>query len=308
MSRLPTLRPAARRSDRIPVFALYGEPGAPGAEMLHIEAIQSRSALYAWEIEAHAHHGLHQIVWLRSGPAEVWLDEVRHQGQGPLAVVVPPGAVHAFRFAPTSDGPVLTLSPRLLVEGDVPAVADALRALFARPRLLALQSDGDDAQRIDGLMRELAAECRAPGPTGTPVPLWLARALVWRIAQIDAGTGDPDSRGRRGRQSLFTRFVALVEAHFVEHWPLSRYASRLGLTPERLNRIARAETGRNALALVHDRLAREACRQVIYIPAPISRIAFTLGFEDPAYFCRFFRRHTGCSPRAYRAAHGAAGT
>jgi len=270
--------------------------------MLHIEPIQSRSARYAWEIEVHAHHGLHQIVWLRSGPAEVWLDEAQHQGSGPLAVIIPPGAVHAFRFAPTSDGEVLTLSPRRLVEGDVPAVGDALRALFARPQLLALQAGSDEADRIDGVMRELAAECRSPGPAGTPVPLWLARALVWRLAQI--GAGEPRGRSARAQQGLFTRFMALVEAHFVEHWPLSRYASRLGLAPERLNRVVRTETGRNALALVHDRLAREACRQVVYVPAPISHIALGLGFEDPAYFCRFFRRHTGYSPRAYRAAHG----
>lgn len=289
----------------IPTFALYGEPGALGAEMLHIEPIQSRSKLYRWEIEAHAHRGLHQIVWLHAGPAEVWLDEARQRCAGPLAIVIPPGAVHAFRFAPESDGHVLTLSPRLLVEGDAtPAVGDALRALFARPQLL--QPSADEAERIEALFRELAAECRAPGPEGTPVPLWLARALVWRLARI--GSRQDASRGpgaRTAEAALFTRFVVLIEAHFLEHWPLSRYASRLGLTPERLNRLARAEAGRSALALVHDRLAREACRRVVYVAAPISRIADELGFDDPAYFCRFFKRHAGASPRAYRAAQAA---
>lgn len=302
ISASPAASTAARR---IPVFALYGEPGAPGAEMLHIEAIQSRSALYQWEIEAHAHHGLHQVVWLRAGPAEVWLDEVRQRCQGPLAIVIPPGAVHAFRFAPASDGHVLTLSPRLLVEGDAPAVGDALRALFARPQLLPFEPGDEAAAGIDALLRELAAECRDPGPAGTPVPLWLARALVWRLARIGAAHGVTRDRGARAHQALFTRFVMLVEAHFLEHWPLSRYASRLGLGAERLNRLVRAETGRNALALVHERLAREACRRIVYIAAPISRLAFELGFEDPAYFCRFFKRHTGLSPRAYRAAQEA---
>lgn len=290
---------------RIPVFALYGEPGAPGAEMLHIEAIQSRSALYQWEIEAHAHHGLHQIVWLRAGPTEVWLDEVRQRAEGPLAVVIPPGAVHAFRFAPSSDGHVLTLSPRLLVEGDAPAVGDALRALFARPQLLAFGAGDEAAAGIDALVRELAAECRDPGPAGTPVPLWLARALVWRLARIGAGRGAAREPAARAHQALFTRFVVLVEAHFLAHWPLSRYASHLGLSAERLNRLVRAETGRSALALVHERLAREACRRIVYIAAPISRLADELGFADPAYFCRFFKRRTGQSPRAYRAAQGA---
>lgn len=290
----------------IPTFALYGEPGAPGAELLHIEAIQSRSAQYQWEIEAHVHRGLHQIVWLHAGPAEVWLDEQRQRCNGPLAIVIPTGAVHAFRFAPQSDGQVLTLSPGLLVEGDSPAVGDALRALFSRSQMLRLSAGEEAAQRIEGLFHELAAECRAPGPAGTPVPLWLARALVWRLAQISRQQQQQQhDRGLAGRahQPLFTRFVVLVEAHFLEHWPLSRYASRLGLTAERLNRLVRAETDRNALAWVHARLAREACRRVVYVAAPISSLAAELGFDDPAYFCRFFKRHTGHSPRAYRLAH-----
>ena len=42
----------------------------------------------------------------------------RQRAEGPLAIVIPPGAVHAFRFAPGTDGHVLTLHPRALVEGD----------------------------------------------------------------------------------------------------------------------------------------------------------------------------------------------
>ena len=99
--------------------------------------------------------------------------------------------------------------------------------------------------------------------------------------------------------------VVLLEAHYLDHWPVSRYAERLGLSTERLNRLVRAETGRNAQALLHARLAREASRRLVHIAAPVSRLAFELGFEDPAYFCRFFKRHHGLSPSAYRTRAGA---
>jgi len=81
---------------------------------------------------------------------------------------------------------------------------------------------------------------------------------------------------------------------------VARYADRLGLTPERLNRMTRAETGQSALDLVHERLAREACRRLTYVAAPIARLAAELGFDDPAYFCRFFKRRIGKSPRDFR--------
>ncbi|MBI5255480.1 MAG: helix-turn-helix domain-containing protein [Burkholderiales bacterium] len=284
----------------VPTFALYGEAGAPGAELLHVETLQSRSRLHRWEIEAHVHQGLHQIIWLRSGPAQVWLDAERQACEGPAMVVIPPGVVHAFRFAPASEGHVLTLSPRSLVEGEgetAPA-GEALHALFAAPRVLAL-AEGD-ALRIGTLFDTLANEFAAPGPAGSPVPLWLARAVVWRLAQVAQQHDRVVSAAARGHQTLFTRFVVLVEAHHAAHWPIARYASRLGLTPERLNRLVRAQAGRSALELVHERLAREACRRLVYVAAPISQLAFELGFEDPAYFCRFFKRRMGMSPRAFR--------
>jgi AraC family transcriptional activator of pobA len=53
---------------------------------------------------------------------------------------------------------------------------------------------------------------------------------------------------------------------------------------------------------VHERLTREACRRLLYVAAPANSLALELGFEDPAYFSRFFRRQTGLSPQKWRAA------
>jgi len=294
----PTLN-GRRARPAIPAFTLYGEAGAaPAEDMLHLESLQSRSRLHRWEIEPHVHQRLHQLIWLRAGPAEVSLDGALSRGEGPMLIAVPAGAVHGFRFDAASDGHVLTLSPRAVLEGDRAEAGDALHALFARPRLVPVPAA--EVSRLGGLFDTLAAEFNAPGSAGSPVPVWLVRALVWRLAELSARDDQAGGAAARGQQVLFTRFLALLEAHYAEHWPVARYADRLGLSPERLNRLARAEAGRSALAVVHDRLAREACRRLTYLAAPISQIAFDLGFEDPAYFCRFVRRHTGLSPRAYR--------
>ena len=176
-------------------------------------------------------------------------------------------------------------------------------------RTLAPAPDGVEVQRLQALFDALLAEHQV-SDSGSPVPLWLARAVVWRLAQLalredrdqaKGGKGAPGARrAAADRQSLYTRWVVLMESHYLEHWPVSRYAERLGLSTERLNRMVRAETGLNAQALLHARLAREACRRLVHVAAPVSRLAFELGFEDPAYFCRFFKRHTGFSPRAFR--------
>lgn len=297
---------------RLPAFALYGEHGGPAPELLHIESIHSRSSLHDWEIGAHVHAGLHQVLWLQAGRAEAVLDESRNSCVGPAALVVPPGVAHAFRFSPNADGFVLTLNAARLAEGDAAAAGRALAGLFAAPRRLALDDAAPEALRLQRLFEALAAEQQgdgAPGVDGAnPVPVWLARSIIWRLAQIAQRDG-PGERAageavsRTERSALYTRWVVLVEANYRAHWPVSRYAGQLGLSTERLNRLVRAETGLNAQRVLHERLLREACRWLVHVAAPVSALAFELGFEDPAYFSRFFRRHTGLSPRAYRQRH-----
>jgi len=289
----------------IPSFALYGEAALPGHELLHIEQVQSRSRLYHWEIQPHTHPGLHQVVWLWRGQAEVLLDERRAEVQAPAAIVLPPAVVHGFRFAPETDGCVLTLSARWLLEGETGALGAAFQELFAAPRLLHFLPDDEAAQRLDALFRELTHEFQRPVGVGTsPVLAWLARALVWRLAQASALQRQAAAVSERARryQALYTRFLWLVEQHFLEHWPLQRYGERLGLSLQRLNRLTHSVSGRSAMELVHERLTREACRRLIYIAAPAASLALELGFDDPSYFSRFFRRRTGLSPQQYRLA------
>lgn len=295
-------RPVSRRAfGTLPAFTLYGEEGARGVSLLHIESIDSRSRLHNWEIDAHVHRGLHQVLWLRAGKVDALLDESRSVNVGPVIHVIPPGVAHSFRFSPGSDGFVLTVNANLLAEGDAVGVGDALQGLFAAARTMPLDAASTDVARLQPLFEALHAENQAADSAGGPVPTWLARAVVWRLAQlVQRAQSTGVSRSGVGRQLLYSRWVVLLESHYLDHWPVSRYADRLGLSTERLNRMVRAETGDNAQTLLHARLTREACRRLVHVAAPVSKLAFELGFEDPAYFCRFFKRHTGLSPRAYR--------
>jgi AraC family transcriptional activator of pobA len=311
-SRAPLRWRSAARCTGVPTFRLYGENAAaapPGAaEMLHVEALATRSRLHRWEIGPHVHPGLQQVIWLARGSADAALDERRATARAPAAIVVPPGTVHAFRFAPGSDGCVMTISARTLIEGEPPALGEALRQLFERPALLTFEPAAADAARLQPLFDAVLAESGAADAAAGPVPRWLARAALWRLAQV--ARQRTAGAAARPRRALFIRFVALVELHHLEHWPVGRYAAALGVGTAHLNRVVRAESGLGALALVHQRVVREACRRLIYVEVPVSRLADELGFADAAYFCRFFKRHTGCSPGAYRArlGDGAAGT
>ena len=75
------------------------------------------------------------------------------------------------------------------------------------------------------------------------------------------------------------------------------------MSESRLNRLCRAAAGKSALEVVQDRLTLEARRRLIHVAGPVSSLAYELGFDDPAYFWRFFKRRTGMTPREFRRRH-----
>jgi len=285
----------------IPAFALYGESVNELHGVLHIEEIQSRSRLYQWEIDPHVHHGLYQVVWLHGGKAELVLDNVHDTVNAPAAIVVPPRVVHGFHFTPETMGQVLTVSAQFLAESDMLVEsADAAHKLFSASRIIRFAPDAADASRIGSLMKELLNEFLMPTDQPSPIPAWLAQSVLWRLARSHALGQLHASERAHQQHAIITRFLSLVEHHFLEHWPIQRYAAEMGLTMPRLNRITQSLCRCNALELVHERLTKEACRRLIYIAAPAANLAAELGFDDPAYFSRFFKKRTGKSPKQYR--------
>jgi AraC family transcriptional activator of pobA len=132
-----------------------------------------------------------------------------------------------------------------------------------------------------------------------PVSGWLACAILWMLA---SGSPEASPAGLLDRYDLdrLRRFRQLIESHYPKRWPVRRYARELALSESSLNRLCRRLTGGTAFDVIQQRLALEARRRLVYVAAPVTAIAAELGFKDPAYFCRFFRKHTGLSPTGFR--------
>jgi AraC family transcriptional activator of pobA len=287
----------------IPEFVLYGESRHRGTVMpkLHVEEIQSRSRKYQWHISPHRHTELAQCVFVSAGPAAIRMEERLATLQGPALALLAPGSVHAFQFTGDTQGFVLTLSAAELSGSGGDELDAASRALFVGSRVLRLEANGTVPARLARLFAQLLDEFGRPGSAAAPVCTWLARALLWIVAHEVLGRARLEPRSLHHHQQ-FERFRALLETHYLRHWPVGRYAQALGLTSARLTRLCVAVAGHSAFALIQRRLALEARRQLTYTALSVVQLALQLGFPDSAYFCRFFRRHARLSPRQFRRA------
>lgn len=291
-SNMPRRRPAptANATGAIAGYALFGE-SAHLPDVLHCETIAARSALHDWELEPHRHARLHQLVFVEAGGGSAQLEGAT-LALAPMTLVnVPPGHVHGFSFAPGTAGYVTTLAAEM--RDEVLAQASDVRRLLATSRLL--RADDEVRSTTRAVWHEYGGRAAARAL----VLRGLTATLLGLAARLAAAAEPPPAARRESR--LLGRFEALVEAHYAEHWPVADYARALAVTPTHLSRIVRAATGGPASKVIEMRLVHEARRHLVYTQAPITAVAYGLGFADPAYFTRVFSRAVGMSPREFRA-------
>ena len=94
--------------------------------------------------------------------------------------------------------------------------------------------------------------------------------------------------------------LELLETRISEIKNVSQYADLLNLSPYQLNAITKASVGKTVAQLIDEQIILEAKRYLLATPNQVKDIAWNLGYEDVSYFIRFFKKHTGHSPDAFR--------
>jgi AraC-like DNA-binding protein len=124
---------------------------------------------------------------------------------------------------------------------------------------------------------------------------WLVRALERLFDAIEQGAGGPDEAALR-------RALRHINEHCTGKLPREAVAEAAGVPPERLSRLL-AGTGLGLTELIN-RARIDRARALLERGGSALEVALAVGFPDPSYFTKVFRRHTGQSPRDYRARFG----
>lgn len=287
-------------SEQIPIFGLYGEPRDVGAAIgIHIEEIADRSKGQNWRIKPHRHARLFQILCLFEGRCDIHLDEERHQIDDFGLITIPIATVHSFSFKPNSQGVVVSLSDESLSIMKQFHDTDYLTPLLEQPAVIDISTDGDRMQQLGNLIELLRTEFSSANDAKHTSLLLLANLLLIVIKrQLDQQA--MSTRRLNPRMRMLAAFQQLVEDHFRDRWRVSDYARALNVSASTLNRMSHSFFGMNAKSLILSRVITEAKRRLIYTQQPLDQIAYQLGFKDPAYFSRAFKKLENIPPSEYR--------
>lgn len=101
-------------------------------------------------------------------------------------------------------------------------------------------------------------------------------------------------------RSYVTAFQQLLARDFRSVKMVHTYATALHITEKRLNAATAHITGKSPKQLIDEKIMLEARRMLTHTSQTTSEIAFELGFFEVSNFIKYFRKHEGTTPAAYR--------
>jgi AraC-like DNA-binding protein len=114
------------------------------------------------------------------------------------------------------------------------------------------------------------------------------------LTEINTAYFFSDRNPTDDKLSKYIRFKLLVEDHLTDHLTIVDIAERLALNPNGLYNIVKHYAGLSPKEFITNRLILEAKRRLYYAESSsIKELAYELGFNDPEYFSRLFKKATG---------------
>lgn len=270
---------------------------------IHLDKLTHLADHFGRDMPIHLHAQYLQIHVINEGETHFHLEEKVYHVSGRACFLTPASTPHAILTDDNAQGSVITIHNSLvwnliqdcqikegyrdsipamcIEESQIPHEQQAhWSAFLATLQLIQNEWDQDSDDKI------LALET-------------LIRLLLIHLKRISA-TKAKTSTSNFEEIRIFRNFCNLIEQNYTLHEPLTQYCEALNISESRLNNICQRVSSTPPKKLINHRLIKESERLLTHTNKSMSQICYHLGFQDPSYFSRFFRKYRGINPKLFR--------
>lgn len=266
---------------------------APGGNGFRVERMTE--LLNESEIDdcmAHV-HAFYEILWFQEGEGRHTVDFKSYDVKPGTIFFLSPGQIHHFDHKSGYKGVAVKMCTDLM--------RDTYNTFHVYGSSPLYTIDEQTAMMLRPLIDEMEQESHMHGKFGN---IEILKSLVCIfIAKIQRyGVHESPQRLDMLKPShlLFMQFRSMVEKEYASMHTVQEYADRLNVAIRTLHKSVNECSGKTPLSLINDRIILEAMRMVRYTNLMIKEIAAELGFDDPSYFVKLFKRCTGHLPSDFR--------
>ena len=253
------------------------------------------------ELEEGHRQEYYEIVWLKRGSGVHEIDTVNYAYSGSVLFMLSPGQLHRIFPQEKAEGYVVKFLPALF--SDAKDLDEYLVKTMLFDNIQAepvIKLNASVHLMIEDVLQKMEAEFNNNETDREKVMLAYLKILIIHINRLKKINVSQGQLNVNIDFSIFQRYKQEVEKYFQSQHSVEGYASALGTKTRTLNNLAKKYAGKTAGDIIASRIVLEAKRALYYNTLTVKEIGFKLGFEDPAYFTRFFKKHTGLAPHEFK--------
>lgn len=247
-------------------------------------------------------HDFYSIFWIESGEAIHATDFVEYSLKADTILFVPPGLKHRMYIDQSVRGSFILFNEAFIQFNRVNAQPLSNYRLFNNPEFKSLIFiEPGTKEKFGSIVNMIFSEFKSQDGYSPDIILNLLHLFLLESRRIfDQQNQVPKEDPEDTPDNTIIRFKQLIEENFIREKNVSPYAEMLNINPSCLNELTKRITGITAGELIRNRVIDETKKLLYSSNLSGKEIAYELGFEDPAYFSRFFKKYTGSTLKEFR--------
>lgn len=248
-------------------------------------------------------HSFYEILWFQGGHGHHTVDFVDYDVKPNTIFFLSPGQVHHFDVKEGYSGLTIKMCTDFMHDdGSADGVFMKYNTFHTFDAAPYFTVDDSAAKVLADIVSQMEEETEHSGDFGnTDILKSLLCIFLVKIQRHGKRENIIRLDTKNPAHQLFIQFRKLVELDYDSLHTVQDYADRLNVAVRTLNRSVNLCSGKAPLSFINDRIILEAKRLVRYSNMMFKEIAFELGYDDPSYFVKFFKRQTGFLPSDFRA-------
>jgi AraC-like DNA-binding protein len=236
------------------------------------------------------------LVYVRNGNSRHWVDGIQYTLRPRTFYFATPDQIHVKEKSEPLQG-VLVYFTEEFLQVEENKLLRSLPVILNPDNRHELSLTPADVDYLEDMFGKMLNEFNTDHDWRNSMLQAYLRVLLIYVSRLYA---EQYEGPRSTDHAHLQQFRSLIGQHFTALHQVADYAGLMSLTPGHLNELVRTQSGKTAIEHIHERILLEAKRHLLHTDWTMKEIAFALGFQDAAYFGRFFKRLAGDTPAAFR--------
>lgn len=274
-----------------PQFALYD---------LNIHIMENQCQV----IKPHI-HSFYQVIWFKKGKGKHSVDFKEYDVFDNAIFFIAPNQVHYFDENTGYEGVLLHFNEQFLVQDQRPLEFFLNYNLFNDPYQ---QPSCCIGSGIDNVLNEYISQMKQELENNTTLgkELILKNYLQSFLVQIQRRKNvfeqsiDYQLPILDEKRMQLVKFANLIDKNYTKGYSVKEYAHMLHISSRSLSDLTQQQLNKTPSQMIQERIILEAQRLLLYSELNINQVGYRLGFDDPSYFVKYFKKYTGISPSEFK--------